>query len=62
LVGYFDLMQALKSDHRIRSVSPYTKKLFVHHFQIKSNAEMDAEFKTWLVEAYSVGNGAHLKK
>jgi hypothetical protein len=34
----------------------------VHHFQIKSNDEMDAVFKTWLVEAYGVGNGAHLTK
>jgi hypothetical protein len=30
LVGYFDLMRALDADPRVRSVSPYTKTLFVH--------------------------------
>ncbi|HEX6721876.1 MAG TPA: DUF5655 domain-containing protein [Burkholderiaceae bacterium] len=62
LVGYFDLMRALEPDHRIRSIHPYTKKLFVHHFRVDSIGEMDAVFKGWLEEAYGVGNGQHLLK
>lgn len=42
LIGYFDLTRAVEFDPRIRSVSPYTKKLFVHHFRISSIEEMDS--------------------
>jgi hypothetical protein len=62
LIGYFDLMRALESDPRVSSVSPYTKKLFVHQFRIFSLEEMDETFKSWLQEAYRVGQGDHLKK
>lgn len=62
LIGYFDLTRALESDPRIRSVSPYTKKLFVHHFRIASIDEMDETFQGWIREAYRVGQGDHLKK
>jgi hypothetical protein len=62
LIGYFDLMRIVEADPRIRSVFPYTAKLFVHHFRISSMAEMDATFQTWIREAYRVGQGDHLKK
>jgi hypothetical protein len=59
LVGYLDLQRALV-DPRITRVSPYTKKLFVHHYRIREQAELDDEFATWIREAYAVGQGAHL--
>lgn len=62
LIGYFDLTRELESDPRIRSISPYTKRLFVHHFRISSMEEMDETFRAWIQEAYGVGQGDHLKK
>jgi Domain of unknown function (DUF5655) len=60
LVGYFDLTRALPSDQRLSSVSPYTKKLFVHQFRLKNIEEMDQTFISWIEEAFAVGNGRHL--
>jgi len=60
LRGYLDLQRAV-SDPRIRSVSPYTQRLFVHHFQIAAMSDLDDEFVGWLGEAYAVGEGMHLR-
>jgi hypothetical protein len=62
LVGYFDLMRALEPDERIRKIYPYTKTLFVHQFRVVSSLELDTVFRSWLAEAYLVGQGAHLTK
>jgi len=59
LVGYLDLQRAV-TDRRITSVSPYTKRLFVHHYRIRELAELDDDFAAWVREAYAVGQGAHL--
>ena len=61
LRGYLDLQRAVE-DPRIRNVSPYTKRLFVHHFRIRSAEEMDEEFAGWVREAYAVGAGEHLSR
>jgi len=47
-------------DPRIRSVAPYTTRLYVHQFRIGTAAELDAEFAGWVREAYAVGAGEHL--
>jgi hypothetical protein len=60
LVGYFDLTRQVDADVRVRSVSPYTKRLFVHQFRVLTLSDLDNEFKNWLVEAYAVGQGKHL--
>ena len=57
--GYLDLQRAVE-DQRITNVSPYTKRLFVHHFRIRSAEEMDEDFAGWVREAYAVGAGDHL--
>jgi hypothetical protein len=57
LIGYFDLTRAIESDARIRSVSAYTQKLFVHQFRISSIEEIDETFQGWIREAYDVGAG-----
>jgi hypothetical protein len=59
--GYLDLQRAVE-DPRITNVSPYTKRLFVHHFRIRSAEEMDEEFAGWVREAYAVGAGEHLTR
>ena len=57
--GYLDLQRAVE-DPRFTNVSPYTKRLFVHHFRIRSAEEMDEDFAGWVHEAYAVGAGEHL--
>ena len=54
LVGYFDVTYQV-DDPRIRTVSPYQKDLFVHHFRV---ASIDDEFAGWIHDAYEqVGCG-----
>jgi hypothetical protein len=54
LVGYFDVTYRVE-DPRIRSVSPYQKDLFVHHFRVSS---IDDDFAGWISDAYEqVGCG-----
>jgi len=47
-------------DPRITRSSPYTKRLWVHHFRVDSPSHLDQQFAGWLGEAYLVGAGAHL--
>jgi uncharacterized protein DUF5655 len=61
LDGFLDLQRRVE-DARIRRSSPYTKRLFVHHFRIVTLLELDDEFAGWLREAYAVGEGAHLAR
>lgn len=59
LVGYLDLQRVVE-DPRIRSVAPYTKRLFVHQLRISAMEQLDDEVAGWVREAYAVGQGAHL--
>jgi hypothetical protein len=59
LRGYLDLQRPVE-DPRIRNVSPYTKRLYVHHFRVRAPEELDDTFAGWIREAYAVGAGAHL--
>lgn len=59
LRGYLDLRRVVQ-DARITRASPYTKRLYVHHFRIDSDGQLDGQFAGWLGEAYQVGAGAHL--
>ena len=61
LSGYLDL-QRVVTDPRISNVSPYTKRLFVHHYRIDDPGQLDEVFAGWLGEAYAVGAGAHLDR
>lgn len=61
LVGYLDLERVVV-DPRITSASPYTQRLFVHHYRIREQAELDDEFAAWVRETYAVGQGAHLTR
>jgi hypothetical protein len=59
LRGYLDLMRRVE-DARITSSSPYTKRLYVHHFRVDRLGQLDEQFAGWLRDAYQVGAGAHL--
>ena len=59
LDGYLDLQRQL-TDPRIRSASPYTKRLFVHQFRVNALDQLDEDFAGWVREAYDVGQGLHL--
>ncbi|NMP25035.1 hypothetical protein HIJ39_22270 [Sulfobacillus sp. DSM 109850] len=61
LDGYLDLEREV-TDSRILRSSPYTQRLYVHHFRVRVCAEMDDEFRAWIREAYAVGAGAHLTR
>jgi hypothetical protein len=56
LEGYLDLPRKVEST-RFRQASPYTKRLWVHHFVLTSEDDLDEEFAGWLGEAYEVGWG-----
>ena len=60
LDGYLDLQRQL-TDPRIRSASPYTKRLFVHQFRVTALDQLDEDFAGWVREAYDVGQGLHLQ-
>lgn len=60
LSGYMDIARPIE-DSRFRNISPYTKRLFVHHFTITSTDQLDETFAGWLCETYAVGQGEHLK-
>jgi Domain of unknown function (DUF5655) len=59
--GYLDLQRAVE-DPRISNVTPYTSRLFVHHYRISTPDQLDDEFAGWVREAYAVGAGAHLAR
>jgi hypothetical protein len=61
IVGYLDLQRQVR-DPRITNVSPYTARLFVHHFRITAPEQLDDTFAGWVAEAYAVGQGAHLAR
>jgi hypothetical protein len=59
--GYLDLTRPLEGDPRIRRADPYTKRLFVNHYLVTAEADVDETFRSWLEEAWRVGQGEHLK-
>jgi hypothetical protein len=60
LDGYLDLQRRVK-DPRIRTASPFTKRLFVHQFRVTALDQLDEQFAGWVREAYEVRIGHHLE-
>jgi Domain of unknown function (DUF5655) len=56
LEGYLDLPRRVDSP-RFRRISPYTRRLYVHYFLLTDADQLDAEFSSWVQEAYQVGEG-----
>ena len=46
---------------RFRRIDTISARNHVHHFRLVSPTEVDAEFSSWLREAYAVGAQAHLE-
>jgi hypothetical protein len=46
---------------RFRRIETFSPRNHTHHFRIVSKSEIDAEFRSWLREAYSVGAQEHLR-
>jgi hypothetical protein len=61
LNGHVVLARRLENPRftRIESISP---RNHVHHFRLRSLADLDADLQTWLREAYRVGQQRHLKR
>ena len=47
---------------RFRKIETISPRNHVHHFRLMSVADVDAEFESWLAEAYAVGEQKHLQK
>jgi hypothetical protein len=60
LDGHLVLARRLP-DPRFRRIDTISPPNHVHHFRLVSSTEVDAEFPSWLREAYAVGAQEHLK-
>ena len=56
LSGYLDIAHAI-DDPRFRNVSPYTKRLFVHHFSLTIADQLDQAFAGWIRRVVCCGTG-----
>ncbi|HJU75706.1 MAG TPA: DUF5655 domain-containing protein [Gemmatimonadaceae bacterium] len=57
------LVLARRLEHpRFRKVETFSPRNHVHYFRLMTPADVDAEFKRWLREAYAVGAQKHLEK
>ncbi len=45
---------------RFRRIDSISRRNHVHHFRLTAPAEIDAEFRSWIREAYAVGAQRHL--
>jgi endogenous inhibitor of DNA gyrase (YacG/DUF329 family) len=60
LDGHVVLARRLESV-RFRRIDTISRRNHVHVFRITRAAEIDAEFRRWLAEAYAVGKQEHLR-
>ena len=61
LDGHVVLARRL-SHPRFRRIETMSPRCYVHHFRLVSPAEVDADFRAWLREAYVVGAQQHLRR
>jgi hypothetical protein len=47
---------------RFRQIQTISARNHVHTFRLTSPGDVDAQFRTWLAEAYAVGQQRHLKR
>lgn len=47
---------------RFRKIETFSPRNHVHHFRLMEPAEIDADFKSWIQEAYAVGAQEHLRR
>jgi Domain of unknown function (DUF5655) len=57
------LVLARRLEHpRFRQVQTFSPRNHLHVFRLTTPADVDADFRAWLAEAYSVGNQEHLRR
>jgi Domain of unknown function (DUF5655) len=61
LDGHLVLARRIKHP-RFRAVQSISPRNHVHVFRLTSPQDLDAEFRAWLAEAYSVGEQKHLER
>lgn len=61
LDGHVVLARRLESP-RFRRIESFSPRNHAHHFRIHSLDELNDEVKSWLEEAYKVGNQEHLER
>lgn len=61
LDGHLILTRTIAS-HRFRKVEVYSPRNVLHAFRLGGPADVDAEFASWLTEAYAVGEQRHLTR
>ena len=47
---------------RFRSIQTFSPRNHLHTFRLETLADIDADFRAWLAEAYAVGQQKHLAK
>ena len=47
---------------RFRKIETISPRNHVHHFRLHTPTDIDAEFESWLKEAYAVGEQRHLER
>jgi Domain of unknown function (DUF5655) len=61
LIGHFVFARRVPSP-RFRKIETMSAKNVLHHFSLEGEDELDAEFESWIREAYAVGRQEHLAK
>ena len=61
LNGHLVLARRIGSP-RFSRIDEFSPRNVVHTFRLDSPAAVDAEFTTWLAEAYQVGMQQHLRR
>jgi hypothetical protein len=59
--GHVVLARRLENP-RFRSIQTFSPRNHVHVFRLEKPGDIDAEFKSWLAEAYAVGEQRHLER
>ena len=60
LDGHVVLARRLESP-RFRRIETFSPRNHLHAFRLTDAADLDAEFRAWLAEAYAVGEQKHLR-
>jgi hypothetical protein len=60
LVATFVLVRAIESDRlKVEYIAP---RYYVHRLVLRTPSDVDAEVRSWLSEAYAVGEQKHLRR
>ena len=60
LRGHFVFARRIEHPRFLR-IETFSPRNHVHQFRLTSAEQLDAEFKAWIAEAYSVGEQRHIR-